>query len=90
MLRGLVSQAGLGRAVVAGGDTSSHALRELAIAALTTRHPLPASPGSPVCRAASAEAAFDGLEIAFKGGQVGDDAYFSRIRDGRIAGEAAR
>lgn len=85
VLRGLVLQGGLGRAVVAGGDTSSHALRELEIVALTTRHPLPASPGSPVCRAASPAAAFDGLEIAFKGGQVGDDAYLSRIRDGRIA-----
>ncbi len=30
-------------------------------------------------------AGFDGLEIAFKGGQVGDDRYFSRIRDGFAA-----
>ena len=67
---------------MAGGDTSSHALRELDIFALTTRMPLPASPGSPLCTALSDAPAFDGLEIAFKGGQIGDDAYFSQIRDG--------
>ena len=53
ILRGLVEAGGLGRAVVAGGDTSSHALRELGIVALTTAKPIPATPGSPVCRAAS-------------------------------------
>ena len=74
----------LSRAVVAGGDTSSHALRELKTFALTTRMPLPASPGSPLCTAHSEAGAFDGLEIAFKGGQVGDDGYFSKIRDGIV------
>ena len=82
ILAGLVAAAGLTRAVVAGGDTSSHALQELATTALTTRMPLAASPGSPLCTAHSDSAAFNGLEIAFKGGQVGDDHYFSRIRDG--------
>ena len=84
ILRALVEQARLSRAVVAGGDTSSHALRELELFALTTRRPIPMSPGSPLCRGASGVAAFDGIEIAFKGGQIGDDAYFSRIRDGRL------
>ncbi|MDQ0469271.1 four-carbon acid sugar kinase family protein [Labrys wisconsinensis] len=80
--RALVARAGLKRAVIAGGDTSSHALRELGIYALTTRLPLPQTPGSPLCRAYSEDAAFDGLEIALKGGQVGRDDYFSQIRDG--------
>lgn len=78
----LVREAGLGRAVVAGGDTSSHALRELGVFALTARLPLPDTPGSPVCRAHSDEPAFDGLEIAFKGGQIGHDDYLVRMRDG--------
>lgn len=82
ILAGLVEAEGLGRAVVAGGDTSSHALRALSTVALTTRMPIAASPGSPLCTASSGHLAFDGLEIAFKGGQVGDDSYFSRIRDG--------
>ncbi|WP_182087311.1 four-carbon acid sugar kinase family protein [Aureimonas sp. ME7] len=79
---GLVKRLGLRRAVIAGGDTSSHALRQLDVHALTTRLPLPDTPGSPVAIAHSDDPAFDGLEIALKGGQVGGDDYFSRIRDG--------
>ncbi|MBB3936625.1 four-carbon acid sugar kinase family protein [Aureimonas phyllosphaerae] len=79
---GLVRRLGLRRAVIAGGDTSSHALRQLGVHALTTRLPLPDTPGSPVALAHSDDPAFDGLEIALKGGQVGGDDYFSRIRDG--------
>ena len=82
ILRTLVESERLKRAVIAGGDTSSHALRQLGVMALTTRLPLPATPGSPLCTAHSDEPAFDGLEIALKGGQLGGDGYFSRIRDG--------
>jgi 3-oxoisoapionate kinase len=80
--RSLIEQAGLKRAIIAGGDTSSHALRQLGVYALTTRLPLPATPGSPLCLAHSEERAFDRLEIALKGGQVGGDDYFSKIREG--------
>lgn len=82
ILRGFVEAQGLTRAIVAGGDTSSHALHELDVLALTTRRPMPATPGSPLCTAHSDTRTSNGLEIAFKGGQVGDDAYFSRIRNG--------
>jgi 3-oxoisoapionate kinase len=82
--RALVERAGLRRAVIAGGDTSSHALRQLGVYALTTRLPLPTTPGSPLCLAHSDEKPFDGLEIALKGGQVGGDDYFSKIRLGSI------
>jgi 3-oxoisoapionate kinase len=85
ILAGLVAREGLTRAVVAGGDTSSHALRELETVALTTRMPLAASPGSPLCTSHSDGEAYRGLEIAFKGGQVGDDHYFCRMRDGFAA-----
>jgi uncharacterized protein YgbK (DUF1537 family) len=83
VLRALVERHGLRRAVVAGGDTSSHALRELDVFALRTRLPLPQTPGSPLCTAFSDHAAFDGLEVALKGGQVGHDDYFEAIRLGR-------
>jgi uncharacterized protein YgbK (DUF1537 family) len=79
--RKLVAGAGLSRAVVAGGDTSSHALGEMGIAALTLKMPLPQTPGSPLCIAHGG--ALDGLQIALKGGQVGGDDYFSMIRAGR-------
>ena len=80
----LVQEFALKRLVIAGGDTSSHALSELNIHALTTRFPLLDTPGSPLCTAHSASAEFDGLELAMKGGQVGKDDYFVRLKDGRV------
>jgi 3-oxoisoapionate kinase len=79
----LVREGRVRRAVIAGGDTSSHALRELDVFALTTLMPLPDTPGSPLCHASSADAALDGLQVALKGGQVGGDDYFVRIRNGQ-------
>ncbi|WP_137934167.1 four-carbon acid sugar kinase family protein [Mesorhizobium comanense] len=81
ILRRLVVDEKLKRAVIAGGDTSSHALGQLSIDALTMRMPLPQSPGSPLCLAHGGSE-IDGLEIALKGGQVGTDAYFETIRLG--------
>ncbi|MBB3916237.1 four-carbon acid sugar kinase family protein [Rhizobium fabae] len=83
ILRRLIEAEGLSRAVVAGGDTSSHALRQLKIDALTTLLPLPQTPGSPLCLAHGDDPATNGLQIALKGGQVGTDGYFAQIRDGR-------
>jgi len=80
--RALIEQAGLRRGVICGGDTSSHALAELGVFALTTLLPLPATPGSPLCCAYSDDARLDGLQIALKGGQVGADDYFAEIRSG--------
>lgn len=82
--RGCIASFGLTRAILAGGDTSSHALGELDVFALTTRFPLLATPGSPLCTAASADPRLDGLEIAMKGGQVGGDDYFMSLRDGTV------
>jgi len=85
ILMSLVVEGRLTRAIVAGGDTSGHALSQLGVDALTTRFPLPQSPGSPLCTAHAAAPGIDGLEIAMKGGQVGLDDYFCFIRDGRAA-----
>ncbi|ESY57519.1 MULTISPECIES: four-carbon acid sugar kinase family protein [unclassified Mesorhizobium] len=82
LLRALTIEQKLQRVVVAGGDTSSHALGQMGVDALTVRMPLPASLGSPLCVAHSRVKAIDGLEVALKGGQVGTDRYFSAIRDG--------
>jgi uncharacterized protein YgbK (DUF1537 family) len=82
ILRRLIEEQHLTRAVIAGGDTSSHALRELHVQALTTLLPLPQTPGSPLCTAHGTHAPTNGLQIALKGGQVGSDGYFSQIRDG--------
>lgn len=78
LLRELLETTGLRRAVIAGGDTSSHAARRLGIFALELLAPL--APGSPLCRASSYEPQFDGLELALKGGQVGNANYFELAR----------
>lgn len=83
LLRRLIEQEKLSRAVIAGGDTSSHALKELGTEALTTLLPLPQTPGSPLCTAHGSHAPTNGLQIALKGGQIGTDDYFAQIRDGR-------
>ncbi|MGG6895635.1 MULTISPECIES: four-carbon acid sugar kinase family protein [Rhizobium] len=83
ILRQLVEAEGLKRAVIAGGDTSSHALTELRVEALTTLLPLPQTPGSPLCVAHGTYVPTDGLQIALKGGQIGTDGYFAQIRNGR-------
>ena len=78
----LVQRADLKRIVIAGGDTSSHALGQLDIFAVTTRFPLKSAPGSPLCVAHSSNPVFEGLEFALKGGQIGGDDYFVMLRDG--------
>jgi 3-oxoisoapionate kinase len=82
ILRDLIQQSGVRRAAIAGGDSSGHALTNLDIYALTTRLPLRASPGSPLCLAHSSNPHFHNFEIAMKGGQVGSDDYFVMLRDG--------
>jgi 3-oxoisoapionate kinase len=84
ILRHVLEQTTLRRVMVAGGDSSSHALGQLDIHALTTRMPLPATPGSPLCTAYSSAESLKGLEIALKGGQVGGDDYFTSLRDGLV------
>lgn len=78
--RALVERAELKRLVIAGGDTSGHALSELGAFALTTRMPVATAPGAPLC--ALHGGPMQGLEIALKGGQIGQDDYFALLRDG--------
>ncbi len=82
ILSRIVQRTGVRRAIIAGGDTSSHALGQLDVHALTMRFPLTATPGSPLTTCHSSIAMFDGLEVAMKGGQVGADNYFVQLRDG--------
>ena len=84
VLRRLVEIHQLKRVVIAGGDTSSHALQELNVEALTLLMPIPSTPGSPLCLCHGSVPATDGLQIALKGGQVGGDNYFSMIRNPAI------
>lgn len=81
----IVRQASLKRAVISGGDTSGHAGMALGLYAVTALAPL--APGSPLCRAYSDDAAHDGLEIAFKGGQMGAENFFCAAKQGAAVGQ---
>ncbi|WNO55090.1 four-carbon acid sugar kinase family protein [Stakelama saccharophila] len=83
--RSIRAQVAVPRILFAGGDTSSHAVAELGLDALTWRAPL--APGAPLCRAhgGSDEAP---LELVLKGGQMGGEDFFESVRSG--AGPAAR
>ena len=65
------------RVLICGGDTSSHAVQQLGIYALTWAANI--QPGAPLCRA-TADSALDGLELVLKGGQVGTEDFFDRVR----------
>jgi len=80
MLRKLVLELGVRRVVIAGGDTSTHAVKQLGLQALTFAAPL--VPGVPLCRAYAPGSDLDGLELALKGGQIGPPDFFRIARDG--------
>jgi uncharacterized protein YgbK (DUF1537 family) len=69
------------RLCIAGGDTSSYAARALGLNSLEMIARL--TPGAPLCRARAAGSPADKLEVVFKGGQVGGDDYFEKIRRGK-------
>ncbi|RCW72954.1 3-oxo-isoapionate kinase OiaK [Pseudorhodoferax soli] len=73
----------LRRIAVAGGDSSGEVAAALGITALTVAAGL--APGAPLCRAWSADARRDGLEIVLKGGQMGTPGFFASVRDGTAA-----
>lgn len=68
------------RVLIAGGDSSSHAARALGITAVEMIAPL--APGAPLCRAFAPDSPADGIQVNFKGGQVGAEDYFLRVAAG--------
>ena len=78
LLDRLVREAGLTRAVIAGGDTSSAAARALGLVALTAE--IPVAHGAALLRGHRADGT--SLELSLKGGQMGPPDFFVRIRDG--------
>ena len=84
--REVIRETQLNRVCIAGGDTSGHVTPYLDIFALEFRSSI--GPGSPLCRAASREPRFDGLQIALKGGQVqtahAEADYFGAVKRGGV------
>jgi uncharacterized protein YgbK (DUF1537 family) len=68
------------RIVIAGGDTSSYAARAMQIEAVEMIAPIVI--GAPLCKAISKNKNINGLEVNFKGGQVGSENYFEVLLNG--------
>jgi 3-oxoisoapionate kinase len=87
--REVVRRAQLERLCVAGGDTSGYVTPHLDIFALEFVSSV--GPGSPLCRAASREPQFDGIQVALKGGQVQTASkeadYFGEVKSGGVVPE---
>lgn len=80
ILEPVVRELSLTRVCIAGGDTCSHIVPRLGIYAVETISLT--APGSPLCRARASADLFDGLQLALKGGQLGQVDYFGRLRRG--------
>jgi uncharacterized protein YgbK (DUF1537 family) len=80
ILKGILTRSGLPRAIVAGGDTSGHAMHALDVYAFTAL--APTIPGAALLTAHSETPAFDGLQVALKGGQMGSPDFFGWIKAG--------
>jgi uncharacterized protein YgbK (DUF1537 family) len=81
LLARALTDTGVRRVVVAGGDTSSQVARALGIEAVEMIGEL--ARGVPLCKASSSNPRIEGLEIAFKGGQIGNEDFFGLVEQGR-------
>jgi len=77
-----VINTGVKRVVIAGGDTSSYAARAMEIDGVEMIAPLVI--GAPLCKAYSGNKKINGLEVNFKGGQVGSEDYFVVVAKGKL------
>jgi uncharacterized protein YgbK (DUF1537 family) len=81
VLKNILAKMGLRRTAVAGGDTCGHVLKQLSIYVLEFIIPLGIA--APLCRASSSNPQFDGMEIALKGGQLGEVDFFRSVLKGK-------
>jgi uncharacterized protein YgbK (DUF1537 family) len=80
LLSEIITLTAVRRVLLCGGDTSSHAVQQLGLYALTWIATL--EPGAPLCRAHADEAhpRLHHLELVLKGGQIGADNFFDVVR----------
>jgi uncharacterized protein YgbK (DUF1537 family) len=76
----------LRRLLVTGGDTAGRIQKHLQVQALQIAQPVGIA--APLCYLYSGNLALNGLEVAFKGGQIGTVDYFGRVRAAAVRGFA--
>jgi uncharacterized protein YgbK (DUF1537 family) len=77
ILRNILAESHVRRVIVAGGDTSGAVARALGIESMEMIAQL--TRGSPLCRASAPNSPADGIEITFKGGQIGPQSFFTDV-----------
>lgn len=82
IVQSILVAAPLRRLLLSGGDTSSQITQVLGPDALEIEARL--SPGAPLCRVVSDKPHLKGLQIALKGGQMGDASFFIRALRGAL------
>lgn len=82
ILKEILLNSEINRFAVAGGDTSGNVLKQLEVYVLEFLIPL--GTATPLCRAGSQNPELDGLEVALKGGQLGEIDFFERVLQGRM------
>lgn len=80
VVRRTVAEVSVRRVLIAGGDTSSFAARAMGIEAVEVVAPF--APGMPLCRAHAPGSPVHGIEVNFKGGQVGAEDYIGKVAQG--------
>jgi uncharacterized protein YgbK (DUF1537 family) len=78
--RTVLSETRVRRMIVAGGDTSGQVAGALGINSLEMIAEL--TRGAPLCRATAPGSPADGIDITFKGGQVGPQDFFGFVQRG--------
>jgi uncharacterized protein YgbK (DUF1537 family) len=81
MARDIIGSSGVKRVVIAGGDTAGRIQQSLRIEALQVAKPIGIA--APLCYVFSKQPEFNGLEMAFKGGQVGSRDYLYQAQCAR-------
>jgi len=83
LLSHILERTDIRRTILCGGDTSSHAIQQLPITALTWLGPT--ATGAPLCQAHSPDPKFHHAEFVLKGGQVGPPDFFAKVKRGEPA-----
>jgi uncharacterized protein YgbK (DUF1537 family) len=85
--RTVLERVSVRRLCVAGGDTSGCVARALGLEILEMIGPI--VPGAPLCRARARGSPADGVEVCFKGGQIGGADFFDLVANGSVGRDSA-
>ena len=81
ILRDVLCATKVRRVLIAGGDTSGQIARTLGIESMEMIAEL--TRGSPLVRVSAPNSPADGIEMTFKGGQIGKVDFFTQVQQGR-------